>query len=27
VMTNERDVSHWWMEKEVEQMIYASVVR
>jgi CubicO group peptidase (beta-lactamase class C family) len=24
VMTNERGISHWWMEKEVEQMIYAS---
>ena len=27
VMTNERDMSHWWMEKEVEQMIYASFVK
>lgn len=27
VMTNERGMSHWWMEKEVEQMIYASFVR
>lgn len=27
VMTNERGMSHWWMEKEVEQMIYASFMR
>jgi CubicO group peptidase (beta-lactamase class C family) len=27
VMTNERGMSHWWMEKMVEQMIYASFVK
>ena len=27
VMTNERGISHWWMEKEVEDMIYASFVK
>jgi CubicO group peptidase (beta-lactamase class C family) len=27
VMTNERDMSHLWMEKELEQMIYASFVK
>ncbi|HEV9038311.1 MAG TPA: serine hydrolase domain-containing protein [Puia sp.] len=27
VMTNQRGMSHYWMEKEVEQMIYASFVR